>query len=346
MPHVSVVIPAFNCAPYIATAVESVLGQYHQDLDVIVVDDGSTDGTIQALERYRDRLQLLQQANAGAAAARNHGLSAAKGELVAFLDADDWWDPSRLSAQLAALQAFPDGGLVFSDFAVADVNATRILERGIRWKYGVVRDASIAVWANIFSSSQPVRWRDGEGCERHATAYQGHVGRWLFRGNMINTCSVLLRREVIEQVGGFDQTLETEEDYDYWLRVAQRWPLVYVDEPLLTFRRRPGQLTQADRIERVVRNVVTVVERTSERLANELDPREIAERLARVHLDLGIICLRQGRGVEARHHFGVSLCHRPGSILAMAFASLAYLPSGVLSALERTWRLLRGRPKK
>lgn len=346
MPHVSVVIPAFNCAPYIATAVESVLGQYHQDLDIIVVDDGSTDGTSEALERYWGRLQLLRQTNAGAAAARNHGLSAAKGELVAFLDADDWWAPSRLSAQLAALQAFPSGGLVFSDFAVADADATRILERGIRWKYGIVRDAHTAAWGNIFSESQRVSWRDGEGKERHANAYQGHIGHWLFRGNMINTCSVLLRRDVIEQVGGFDQALETEEDYDYWLRVAQLRPLVYVDEPLLTFRRRPGQLTQTDRIERVVRNVVTVVERTSERLASELDARDIAKRLARVHLDLGIICLRQGRGVEARHHLGVSLRHRPGSIQTIAFAILACLPSGTLPALERIWRLLRGRPKK
>ena len=346
MPHVSVVIPAFNCAPYIAAAVESVLGQYHQDLDIIVVDDGSTDGTSQALEQYRDRLQLLRQMNAGAAAARNHGLSAAKGELVAFLDADDWWDPSRLSAQLAALQAFPGGGLVFSDFAVADANGTRILERGIRWKYGVVRDAHAAAWADIFSESRRVIWRDGEGRERLATAYQGHVGRWLFRGNMINTCSVLLHREVIEQVGGFDQTLETEEDYDYWLRVTQHRPLVYVDEPLLTFRRRPGQLTQADRIERVVRNVVTVVERASERMARELDARDIATRLARVHQDLGVICLRQGRSVEARHHLSVSLRHRPGLIQTITLAMLACLPRGTLTTLERVWRLLRGRPKR
>lgn len=345
MPHVSVVIPAFNCAPYIATAVESVLGQYHQDLDVIVVDDGSTDGTSQALERYRDRLTILRQANAGAAAARNHGLGAAKGELVAFLDADDWWDPSRLSAQIAALQAFPGGGLVFSDFAVADANATRILDQGIRWKYGVVRDAHSAAWADIFSESQCITWRDGEERERHAIAYQGHVGHWLFRGNMINTCSVLLRREVIDQVGMFDQTLETEEDYDYWLRVVQHWPLVYVDKPLLTFRRRPGQLTQADRIERVVRNVVTVVERASGRMTCEIAAPDIAKRLARVHLDLGIICLRRGHSVEARHHLGVSLRHRPGSIQTIAFAILACLPHGTLNTLEQVWGLLRGRPK-
>lgn len=346
MPHVTVVIPVFNCKPYIVTAVESVLGQYHQDLDIIVVDDGSTDGTSQVLERYRDRLQLLRQANAGAAAARNHGLRAAKGELVAFLDADDWWDPSRLSAQLSALQAFPGGGLVFSDFSVADADAKRILERGIRWKYGVVRDAHNAVWADIFSESRRVSWGDREGRERHATAYQGHVERWLFRGNMVNTCSVLLRREVIEQVGWFDQELETEEDYDYWLRVAQHQPLVYVDEPLLTFRRRPGQLTQADGIERVVRNVVTVVERASQRLASQLDARDIAKRLARIHLDLGVICLRQSRVVEARHHLSLSLRHRPGSIQTIAFAILACLPPSTLPALERVWRLLRGRPKR
>jgi glycosyltransferase involved in cell wall biosynthesis len=338
MPKVSVIIPVYNCESYIAGAVQSALDQHHHDIEVIVVDDGSSDNTVPTLAPYQDRICLIQQANAGVAAARNAGLRAARGDMVAFLDADDWWDPSRLSAQLAALICFPDAAMVFSDFSVANSDGATLMPRsGIRWKYGVVRDADTTPWQKIFGNSAIVHWEGTKNSEHEAIAYQGHIARWLFRGNFINTCSVLLHREVIDRIGEFDQTLDTEEDYDYWLRVASEWPLVYVDAPLTTFRVSPGQLTRPAQIERIVRNALQVVQRASVRMPADLDPEEVMSRFARMYLSLGVIALRTGRNIEARNHLKQSLRHRPWRTvtLTLALYVLTFLPSWVFAGALR-----------
>jgi glycosyltransferase involved in cell wall biosynthesis len=336
MPKVSVIIPAYNCEAYIARAVQSVFDQHHTDLELIVVDDGSSDATVQALAPFRNRLHLIQQPNAGVAAARNAGLRRARGDLIAFLDADDWWEPARLSAQLAALAQFPDAGMVFSEFAVADSAGTILMQHGIRWKYRSIRDADSTPWEMIFGDSAVVSWREEERNERQATVYHGRIARRLFTGNFVNTCSVLLRREVVEQAGEFDLTLDTEEDYDYWLRVANKWPLAYVDVPLTTFRIRPDQLTRPEQIERVVRNVLLVAQRASARMPETLDAGEVKSRFAHLHCVLGVIALRSGRNIEARQHLRQSLRHRPWRLMTLALYVLTLIPPRVSSGL---WQL-------
>ena len=326
MPKVSVIIPAYNCEPYIAHAVQSVFDQDHRELEIIVVDDGSSDNTVGALASYQDRIQLIQQKNAGAAAARNAGLRAAQGELLAFLDADDWWETSRLSTQLAALKLFPSAAMVFSDFAVADQTGAILMPRGIRWKYGSVHDASAAPWQKIFTESMPMQPHTNERAEQNINAYHGHILRWLFRGNFINTCSVLLRREVFERIGEFDQSLQTEEDYEYWLRIARDSSIIYIDTPLVTFRKRPGQLTRSNQIERIVQNVLTVIERTSKRVPTQLDPQEILSRVVQLHMRLGVIALCSGHAAEARSHLRKCLHHRPTRAMTSVFYVLTFLP--------------------
>jgi glycosyltransferase involved in cell wall biosynthesis len=103
MARISVVIPAYNASPYLAAAIDSVLGQEGAEIDLIVVDDGSADDSVAIAERYGDRLRLLRQSHAGPATARNTGVAAAEAEILAFLDADDLWRPGKLARQLAAL---------------------------------------------------------------------------------------------------------------------------------------------------------------------------------------------------------------------------------------------------
>lgn len=333
MPKVSVIIPAYNCQSYVGRAVQSVLDQDHRNLEIIVVDDGSTDNTVQALLPYQHQVRLLRQENAGAGAARNTGLRAAQGELLAFLDADDWWEQTRISAQLAALAAFPGSGIVFSDFAVVDSAAGPLMSRGIRWKYGSIQDAQVTSWNRIFSSSKPIRWPGMQPSETQVMAYHGHILPWLFRGNFINTCTVLMKREVFEKTGEFDQTLQTEEDYEYWLRVARAWPFTYVDVPLVSFRRSSQQLTHADKIERVVRNVLTVIQRTSASMSSQLDPKEITSRFAQLHLRLGAIALRAGRNADARRFLAKCLNHRAIRLTALMLYLLTFFPSRVFTTI-------------
>lgn len=341
MPTVSVIIPAYNCESFIGRAVQSVLDQDYRDLEIIVINDGSTDNTVQALAPIQDRICLLQQKNAGVAAARNAGLRIARGELVAFLDADDWWAPSRLSVQLAALKSFPETGMVFSDFAVADSTGANLMPRGIRWKYGSVRNADTTPWQKIFCNSVSVHWDGSEIYQHAAVAYQGHIAQKLFCGNFINTSTVLLRREVIERFGEFDQTLDTEEDYDYWLRVANEWPLAYVDAPLATFRKSPGQLTRPDQIERIVQNALRVVQRASNQMAAVLDTEVTNSRFSRIYFSLGVIALRNGRSTDAQSFLKQSLHYRPWRPMTLALYILACLPPRIFAGILRVRAILR-----
>ncbi|MGH8249496.1 MAG: glycosyltransferase [Steroidobacteraceae bacterium] len=341
--RVSVIIPVHDCEEFIAAAVRSVLSQGRGDIELIVVDDGSTDGTTQALEPFRGNLELIQQRNAGPAAARNAGLRKAVGRYVAFLDADDWWCSSRLSAELAAFERYPDAGLVFSDFSVVSAGGETILPLGIRWKYPLVYSAQATPWRRLFASTQAVEWNDGSGSANRASAYRGRIATWLFRGNFINTSSVLARREALEGAGGFDENLGTEEDYDCWLRLARDWPFVYVDAPLVAFRRRAGQLTAPGQAERILRNVATVVERAATRMADSIDPGMVQSRLAAVHRALGIACLRNGRTREARRHLWRSIREQPAQAVTALLLPMTLLPASVFGRLERFVREFRNR---
>lgn len=111
-PLVSVIIPVYNTAAFLATAVESVLAQTYQPLEIIVIDDGSTDESAQVARQFGDKVRYLHQLNQGPAAARNQGIALARGELLAFLDADDWWHPHKLQCQVAHFAQQPDLGYV------------------------------------------------------------------------------------------------------------------------------------------------------------------------------------------------------------------------------------------
>jgi glycosyltransferase involved in cell wall biosynthesis len=223
MPRISVVIPAFNAAPFIGDTLASVLGQTITELEVIVVDDGSTDGTRQRIDGADDRVRLLHQDRGGAARARNLGVGQARGEWIAFLDADDLWTPDKLERQLD-LAAETGSAFVFAD-------RINIGERG--------------PLPELQSTIQPLR--------------DGDIYEVLLRGNFITTSSVVLRREVFERVGGFceDPILPPAEDWDLWLRVAHDHRAAACRLPVVKYRHHiTGASRNVDRMNRARRSVV------------------------------------------------------------------------------------------
>ncbi len=197
---VSVIIPTYNRAGLVQEAVASVLAQTWRDFEVLVVDDGSTDGTFEALAPYASRLRLLRrESRGGVSAARNTGIAAAQGEWLAFLDSDDLWRPEKLARQLAYLAEHPD-------LLLCQTEETWV-RRGLRVNQPLTHRK---VGGRIFFASL-------ERC-------------------LVSPSAVILHRRLLEEHGGFDEDLPAAEDYDLWLRLAWRYEVGLLPEPLIIKR--------------------------------------------------------------------------------------------------------------
>lgn len=210
MPTVTVVIPAFNAERYIGEALGSIQEQTLRDVEVLLVDDGSTDGTLREAERFAGSLDLtiVRQANAGPAAARNVGIRRARGRYCAFLDADDIMLPELLAVQTALLKTDPDLGLVLTDVMTFD-------ERGIIHRR---------------------RWNFSEPCV-------GTALERLLLENFVTTSAVMAPTERLLEAGLFSEERRVAEDYELWLRMAARWKVGFIDRPLVRYRYRCGSLS-------------------------------------------------------------------------------------------------------
>lgn len=237
---VSVVIPTYNRAYCLARAIDSALAQAHARVEVLVIDDGSTDGTAELVrERYDgdDRVRYFRQANAGVVAARNAGLDAVRGDFVALLDSDDEWYPWKLQAQLAALRFLPHAGMVWTDMEAVDP-AGRVLDpRHLRTMYKAYR------WwrpEDLFPERYPLE-AVAPGLGRLATgasAYAGDIFSQMVMGSLVHTSTVLLRRERLEAVGRFNPALgPSGEDYDFHLRTCRAGPVAFVDLAAIRYQK-------------------------------------------------------------------------------------------------------------
>lgn len=203
MPRVSVIVPTYNRASVLGEALESVLEQSYRDFELIVVDDGSTDQTAEVVGRYGDRVRTLRrEANGGCGAARNDGIRASRGELIAFLDSDDVYLPGRLEACVQALDARPDCGGAYCDSR------------------------------HVAPDGAPMPTR---------LSRAGHYlsGR-IFRGELLHfalhTNTITVRRRCFDEVGLFDEASLRFEDQHMWLRLTHRYPFVCVPEALAVYR--------------------------------------------------------------------------------------------------------------
>jgi glycosyltransferase involved in cell wall biosynthesis len=198
---VSVVIPAFNSAPYIRQALDSVLAQTSRVFEIIVVDGGSRDGTREVVAAYGEPVQLVDQTKTGRkgiAGGRNAGIDAATGEWVAFLDSDDWWDPGKLAQQFDALQECPKASLCYTGVCLVwDGSGERQVYRP--------RDPA-EIWPRL-------RWN-----------------------NEIGTSTVVVRRSVLREDGGFREDLASCEDWELWVRLRLRRTFVCCPAPLSFYR--------------------------------------------------------------------------------------------------------------
>ena len=197
-PLVSVIIPTYNRAKYVTHAIDSVLAQTYPNNEIIVVDDGSTDDTKEALAPYMDRIKYIYQENTGGAAARNTGIKAAKGELIAFLDSDDEWLPAKIEKQIDKFRKLPNSvGVVYSGCYTVSQESKEIL------------------------------------CE--IPTLKGNVHNYALQRCIISSPTPLIRKLCFKKVGVFDEALPSCQDWDMWIRLSKHYNFDFVPDILARF---------------------------------------------------------------------------------------------------------------
>lgn len=205
-PHVSIIIPVFNSEKFIQKTIESVIAQTYSDWEIIAINDGSTDKSLEILNKYKQELpskiHVINQKNSGPSSTRNKGITEAKGKYIAFLDSDDLWMLNKLEKQVEFLESDKEIGLLFSDCYVIEGN--RII--------------------------------NGKSYLERSKPFRGKIFNHLFYNNFIPTSTAIVRKDVLKEVGLFNQQYKISQDYDLWLRIAENYSVDFLDELLAEYR--------------------------------------------------------------------------------------------------------------
>lgn len=309
MPKVTVVIPAYNHAAYLPDALNSVLAQTFADWEIVLVDDGSTDATAAVAACFTDsRIRYIFQENRGLSGARNTGIAAAQGELIALLDADDTWEPEFLATMCAALNSDPSAGAAYCGFRYMDGNGQPLP-------------------ASVCRVVPPEQFRDE-----------------LFKGSWLSACTVVVRRAIYQQAGPFDERLRACEDYDMWLRISQQHRFVGLPRVLAWYRRVGNNMS--DDVDRLSKARRTVLEKHLGSLDTPVESWASAKRLAvsSIYTSRSQECLAQGRITDSADALIWLLRHQPSTALSLdLWYALACVHQGVGQRGDfDTWQPVQG----
>lgn len=276
MPEVSVIIPVYNTEKYLSACLDSVLNQTFKDFEIIVVDDGSTDGTPRILEEYaaRDaRIRLIRQANSGKpSVARNTGIRSAIGSYITFLDADDLYEQNKLKREYELLERHNDIDVVFSDLHTMSADGTKDEKTSFQ---------QLGFLAQIGKTLIP----SGENIYLCPPSFYCFMSTVF---TAVTTQTVMIRRSrLLRESVWFPENMYTGEDMDLWFRLAKNSTLLYVDEPLACYRRTPASITT--KIDKLAMGLIQAHSLNYERakdVARRSELRLIAKRVARNYFDL------------------------------------------------------------
>jgi GT2 family glycosyltransferase len=355
-PLVSVVVPTFNRSGLLCRAVESALRQTYANMEVVVVDDGSTDDTPAVVkDRYGtdSRVKYLRVNNGGVSRARNIGIANSTGDFVGFLDSDDYWLPWKTELQLQCLQRVPGAGMIWTDMNAVDDTGTVIHERYLRKMY-TVHDELVAEGIPLFSDAHSLTARELgiQDLSAEFTLSHGEIFSQMIVGSVVHTSTTLLRRERLNKVRGFREDLKISgEDYDFHLRTCREGVVAFVDIPTIGYTvGRSDQLTASAMSVHIAKNSLRTLEPilAESRHLVRLPPGKVERVLAGKHAWVAKELLDLDRRREARGHVLESLHYQPLALRRYALLGASLVPSAflnVLLALRRRVRAIFSRAK-
>ena len=289
---ISVVIPAYNAQHTLLATLDSVFAQTWPRIEVIVVDDGSTDHTGALLQALGPRVRAIRQPNGGLAQARRTGVEAARGHWIALMDADDLCRPDRLAIQARVMRACPQVALCGSDFSAFDERSGTVHAHHARHYYAMMQHQELATLLPdetvLTPDDQPERDTDREDDTdpggrirvRHGMAY-----RALAHGNFLHPPTLMFRRTLIDRVGNFDPAARSMCDWDWIARAAAVGEVAFIERELLDYRLSPTQMSSPRHRVRATLDTLLVAERICQR-----DPELYLSELPRFMHDLGFYC--------------------------------------------------------
>lgn len=229
---VSVIIPTYNRAHCITDAVESVLNQTYKNYEIIVVDDGSTDGTQNLLNLYLSKIKYIYQKNSGVSSARNKGIREAKGEYIAFLDSDDYWEPYKLELQVNCIEYLKDIDLIYTNFSIFDDNGNHSASnlKSFKRLFGVDHNPDAIFHKSIvIKDILNVNIPSLNGSIMESRIYFGNIFKKIVLGNFIPTPTVLIKSNALGPSEMFNEFFSTAEDTDFFLRFCKRHKVAFID---------------------------------------------------------------------------------------------------------------------
>ena len=345
-PLISVLIPTYNRAHCVSRAIESALQQTYANIEVIVVDDGSTDNTEEIVrQKFGSHKQLvyIRQDNAGVSAARNHGIRIAKGDYIAPLDSDDSWEPWKLEMQVACLVAHPELALVSTDMAAINAQGQVVKPRYLTTMYDAYSFFSLD---KIFSNKEPLpKHVPGQALAGdNVFFYFGNVFSCMILGNLIHTSTVVVKKEVIRRVGGYPENLRVGEDYDTYLRICRDHPVGLLDVPSIRYQiGMPDMLTASRYLLEGALNYLHSIEPflTHERERIHLPDAMIRFAWARAYRWIGHEYMNAGDFSKARGYFLKSIRQRPLQPAVWCYTAASVFPSAVARLIRKIYGFRR-----
>jgi glycosyltransferase involved in cell wall biosynthesis len=343
---VSIVVPSYNRAYCVGRAIDSVRAQSHQNWELLLVDDGSSDNTAELMaSQYGSdpRVRYIYQSNAGVSAARNAAINVARGDFIAFLDSDDAWKPWKLSVQLACFRAFPQVGMVWTEFEAVDLAGNVLNPRYLRTMYGAYRFYPTP--ESLFSGSRELSSIAGPefDCDLSARAYVGNIYTAMLRGNLVHTSTVMLSRQRMNEVKAFDVGLAISgEDYDFHFRTCKGGSVCFADIPSTIY-----QLEYEDRLTKYTRQLAENFLRTVEKAiaretgTNQFPASMVREVLSDAHgwIAEELFAAKDYAGV--RSHALSSLRFRIAQPKLISLLAMSLVPRAITESLLQVYRGLR-----
>jgi glycosyltransferase involved in cell wall biosynthesis len=300
-PLVSVVVPAYNCAGLIPETLASLLAQDYPSIEIVVVNDGSTDGTLALLRTYGERIRVIDQPNAGAPGARNRGIMAASGDFVCFCDSDDIWASTKISDQVTYLNDHPQVGMLYCDWYV---------------------------WEPDSHGAFAIPEGFGELADRQAIVPE--LSGWIYHKLLLDcvclTSSVMFRKSILTQVGAFDPAFWNGDDYDYWIRTSRITEIHKLRAKLVLYRILPNSVARTPtrvHYEYLIVQKAIATWGLAGPTGQRNSKRAIANRLAQMRFGFGYLHLKTGDPKIAAKAFADCIARRPWWVLPWIYATLS-----------------------